>query len=162
MYPSSAVVIFRCGHPRTPENTKGGHPACLTCHRERERARYWVEPEKHQAAARTWRAENRERASAGHLDWRNRNRERYNEYRKNLQRRKSLHLTTAEYAWVEQLLTEPCVYCGGPSTDIDHILAHCKGGPNELDNFAPACSRCNQRKHDRSLLDHLMRYPLGG
>lgn len=55
------------------------------------------------------------------------------------------------------LLNDPCVYCGGKATEIDHIVPIAAGGQTTWDNLAPACSFCNRSKRDRSLLTHLLR-----
>src|SRR4029077_2030750 len=48
-----------------------------------------------------------------------------------------------------------CWYCGlalsNKSIHIDHIIPKSKGGANDLDNYALACSFCNWAKHDKDL-----------
>lgn len=51
---------------------------------------------------------------------------------------------------------DPCVYCGKPAENIDHIVPRSKGGStNLIYNLAPTCRSCNQRKSDKSILMHL-------
>lgn len=50
------------------------------------------------------------------------------------------------------LLTDPCAYCGGEATSIDHIVPLVLGGEHHWSNLAPACARCNSQKRDRPLL----------
>ncbi len=50
-----------------------------------------------------------------------------------------------------------CRYCGRSPDDgaklvIDHILAKCKGGQDELSNYVTACVECNAGKGDILLL----------
>ncbi len=66
---------------------------------------------------------------------------------------------TAQY--VKIIRKDPCVYCGHPSEQIDHIFPFADGGETNLDNLAPACAKCNHKKHRRSLLEFLMLQPLG-
>lgn len=53
------------------------------------------------------------------------------------------------------LLRDPCAYCGGRSTELDHIEAASRGGPSNWENYAGVCSYCNAVKHTRSLLGML-------
>ncbi len=44
-----------------------------------------------------------------------------------------------------------CVYCGrspkdGVVLEVDHIVAKCNGGKNDMDNLATACRDCNLGK----------------
>lgn len=39
-----------------------------------------------------------------------------------------------------------CAYCGDEPEHVDHIHPKAKGGRDELENYAPACRRCNRRK----------------
>jgi hypothetical protein len=55
--------------------------------------------------------------------------------------------------YVEVLASGPCVYCGAPPTDVDHIRALTQGGDEARDNLAPACRACNNSK-GRKLLIH--------
>lgn len=44
------------------------------------------------------------------------------------------------------LFATPCVYCGRPSTTIDHKTPKSLGGGNDPGNRAPCCRGCNQMK----------------
>jgi hypothetical protein len=51
------VTHFRCGHPRTPENSVGkgsGTTSCRECDKTGARTRYWDRPEFSRLAARTY------------------------------------------------------------------------------------------------------------
>ncbi len=41
------------------------------------------------------------------------------------------------------LLGTPCLYCGRPSTTVEHRIPAALGGGNERSNLAGACARCN-------------------
>lgn len=43
-----------------------------------------------------------------------------------------------------------CGYCGGPGHTIDHIRPQSRGGGDTWQNTVLACSRCNNRKGDRT------------
>lgn len=44
-----------------------------------------------------------------------------------------------------------CVYCGDQAGHVDHIHPISKGGSNDEDNLAAACSHCNISKGNRLL-----------
>ncbi len=49
-----------------------------------------------------------------------------------------------------------CWYCGDDLPDpwgmcLDHILSRSMGGTNDDNNLVPCCSRCNSRKHSKSI-----------
>lgn len=43
-----------------------------------------------------------------------------------------------------------CAYCGKRATTIDHVLPRSRGGPWSWLNTVAACSRCNNRKGNRT------------
>lgn len=45
-----------------------------------------------------------------------------------------------------------CRYCGDPATTMDHAWPRSRGGDDHPYNLVPACSPCNGRKGQRSLL----------
>jgi hypothetical protein len=51
------------------------------------------------------------------------------------------------------LASGPCVYCGAPSTDIDHVRPLSRGGLETESNLVPACQNCNRTKHARLLTE---------
>lgn len=55
-------------------------------------------------------------------------------------------------AYVALIARDPCAYCGGVSTEIEHIDALKAGGANVPDNIARACKRCNSSKGKKPLL----------
>lgn len=54
---------------------------------------------------------------------------------------------------------DPCAYCGGPATDVDHIDAISRGGAHAWWNLTAACRDCNVSKYSEPLLAFLMRRP---
>jgi 5-methylcytosine-specific restriction endonuclease McrA len=59
-------------------------------------------------------------------------------------------------AYREFIQGDPCAYCGGPADSTDHILPVALGGLSTADNLTAACTICNSRKRDRTLLDFLL------
>lgn len=55
--------------------------------------------------------------------------------------------------WVE------CHYCGEHlalrTMTLDHVIPVARGGKNRIDNFVPACVRCNRMKSDIPYRDFL-------
>lgn len=39
-----------------------------------------------------------------------------------------------------------CYYCGEDAETLDHFIPRAKGGPNTIDNYIPACRKCNGLK----------------
>lgn len=37
-----------------------------------------------------------------------------------------------------------CWRCGGPATEVDHVVPIRDGGTDRLDNLRPVCSKCNR------------------
>jgi 5-methylcytosine-specific restriction endonuclease McrA len=53
-----------------------------------------------------------------------------------------------------------CRYCGKELKSkfhIDHIIPFSKGGADEIENFALACTECNLKKKDKSLKESGMK-----
>ncbi len=61
-------------------------------------------------------------------------------------------VSAAEY---ERIRSEgPCVYCGEPATEVDHVRSLAShGGWEHPSNLVPACRFCNASKSDRLLID---------
>ena len=59
--------------------------------------------------------------------------------------------------WNAVLLRDPCVYCSGPATTIEHIQPKVTGGTREWRNTAPACQGCNGERGHEPLLVWLLR-----
>ncbi|MBL3664521.1 HNH endonuclease [Streptomyces sp. M2CJ-2] len=59
-------------------------------------------------------------------------------------------------AYRQIIAADPCVYCGKPSTAVDHIEAVTRGGSDRWENLAPVCKSCNSKKRARSVLEMLL------
>ena len=46
-----------------------------------------------------------------------------------------------------------CAYCGGKTTEIDHVWPMSRGGSNTADNIVPVCFPCNDNKRSRLLTE---------
>ena len=47
----------------------------------------------------------------------------------------------------------PCVYCGEPASEVDHVRPLVRGGWEHESNIVPACTSCNASKHDKLLTE---------
>jgi 5-methylcytosine-specific restriction endonuclease McrA len=67
-------------------------------------------------------------------------------------RRQHARLTAPARLAREVLFSWPrrCHYCGARATHADHVIPRCQDGPDEFDNLAPACARCNLQKGGRT------------
>lgn len=54
---------------------------------------------------------------------------------------------------LKKILKRPCIYCGNKSQEIDHVIPLVRGGSHTLGNLAPSCRPCNQRKHDKLVIE---------
>lgn len=61
----------------------------------------------------------------------------------------------ATRTYLEALLSDPCAYCGAPSTHLDHIEPQHRGGSHRWLNLVGVCGSCNSRKGTKSLLGFL-------
>jgi hypothetical protein len=48
----------------------------------------------------------------------------------------------------DEILSNGCAYCGDFATCLDHVVPLSKGGPDDVENLAPACRLCNAEKLD--------------
>jgi predicted phage replisome organizer len=56
---------------------------------------------------------------------------------------------------IEILGGDPCQYCGGKATGLDHVLATARGGKDIDENKVPCCIDCNRMKNDKPLVEFL-------
>lgn len=77
--------------------------------------------------------------------------------RARVMQRRGVPFTAEAVDYMSVILNDPCAYCGGPTTTVDHIVPVSRGGDGEWDNIAPACKSCNSEKHARPLLSFLLR-----
>lgn len=69
----------------------------------------------------------------------------------NAGRRVSATLTDVDWAHTVDHFQDRCAYCGGPWCLVEHLTPTSRGGGTSLRNCVPACTRCNGRKHNRTL-----------
>lgn len=68
---------------------------------------------------------------------------------KEYQEPKRKALTKVQRSMVKAKCNGKCAYCGvelGDKFHVDHMNAFYRGGKCELDNFMPACAKCNNYK----------------
>ena len=100
----------------------------------------------HQANAEAIRARKRD------YDSQNRDKGRAREERRRARKMAAgVYLVTAKD--IRRLLAQPCAYCGAKSEHIDHVLPLARGGRHSIGNLAPACAKCNQTKHSKTVME---------
>lgn len=130
---------------------------CRVCHREDARARYWADPQAARDAARAYALAHPEERAAYYAAWRAANIEQQRAYALAAYRRRRMARNDPDtLAWITLIGADPCSYCGAPTEHVDHIVPVKHGGENHWTNYAPACAKCNHRKHARSLLGFLL------
>lgn len=114
-----------------------------------------------------WRAAHRESVRDRQAAYRDRNRDKMIGYRRKWRRRNPDKLRGYAAAraaapfdaealvYCEIIENDPCVYCGTPSEEIDHIIPVSVSRSSDWTNLAPACGRCNSSKGAKSLLEYL-------
>lgn len=55
-----------------------------------------------------------------------------------------------------------CHYCGGPASEVDHVLPVSRGGNDALGNLVAACLPCNRRKGKRVVRTPFFRSSMTG
>jgi 5-methylcytosine-specific restriction endonuclease McrA len=68
-------------------------------------------------------------------------------------RQRGVGMTEGE---VMLVLRDPCAYCGGAATGVDHIVPVAHGGEHGGDNLAACCGECNRQKNTTPLLRFLL------
>jgi 5-methylcytosine-specific restriction endonuclease McrA len=149
----AAVRAWREAHPeQVRAYWKRWYTSDLTRHRENNRqlTAKWraANPEQALASVYKWQAANRDsvRATARRAEYRRRVRELAATAGPNT-------LTAAEWAATLDLFAGTCAYCYRPAEAQDHVVPVSKGGEHTADNVVPACTRCNSRKSNSSLLE---------
>ncbi len=118
-----------------------------------------------QTAQSRWNARNREKMNMIRRNWYVRHREqelaRVSKYQKEhlsercerqlARQRKTGTISQETLQEVYDYYGRDCVYCGEPSTGVDHLQPVAKGGSNAMENLAPCCRRCNSVKGDRPI-----------
>jgi 5-methylcytosine-specific restriction endonuclease McrA len=118
-------------------------------------------------AKQEWRAKNRDTQNAMQTRYRLANPKRVRAYKRRWARanpdksrswdpvRAQAPFDAEALEYCELIANDPCVYCGAPSTDIDHIEPVSVSRSSHWTNLAPACDSCNSSKGAKPLLDFL-------
>ena len=140
--------------------------------------------EKRADYAKTYREANRDKATAYSKQWVNANPERSAAYREshraksaattrawqranpervnlNNNKRRARKLTNGVWQvtskeW-KRLRAAPCLYCGGKSQHIDHIIPLSRGGADSIGNLTGACASCNLSKGSKFIMEWKIR-----
>lgn len=83
--------------------------------------------------------------------------DRHREFYRNRELAKRADFDANSEAWVEIVAADPCAYCGGAATEIDHIVPIKRGGTGAWDNLTSSCRSCNAKKNAQPLLTFLLR-----
>ncbi len=112
--------------------------------RHSDNHRRWYEEHRAERieADRRWRAENPEKAAALARS-------------QAIRRRAGRDDESAE--WAAIVVADPCVYCGEPAHEVEHIVPLAGGGTNDWMNLTGACKSCNSSKSATPLLHFLLR-----
>lgn len=134
---------WSCGHdPKSSVRFVKGKPkGCKYCHREAQRRR----PFNYGAWRRYYDANKKQLQDYGRA-WRAVNRPQSQPWRK----------AGSAKEYTDLVQADPCVYCGGPSSAIDHIVAVTRGGSGCPSNLAPICTSCNSSKQNKDVLQFLL------
>lgn len=122
--------------------------------REKERARYAVDPEGARARSQLWRAANPDKVREQERKWRatdaGRRLKAISEGRRRARKRNAQGTYTLG-EWQAKCAEHggTCFYCGAakPLT-ADHVVPLARGGSNRIENIVPACIGCNSSKRD--------------
>lgn len=127
---------------------------------ERNKAKYWADPEAARARTREWRHRNTARANWLRSEWIRRNKQKHCEYQ--LRRRAWQSAGSADAcpvlpasALVARLATwnGRCAYCDcNGSMTWDHIVPLKSSGSHSIENLVPACRSCNSSKNAAELI----------
>jgi 5-methylcytosine-specific restriction endonuclease McrA len=143
----------------------GLNSACRECMRVRSKTQYRKHADKRLAEKAAYREQHREqlklnareyrkRAWDINKKWRNENRDKIKETAaRRRQRIREQKVGVIPMAYIERLLRQPCFYCGGEATEIDHVIPIVRGGKHSIGNIVSSCQTCNQHKSTRLLIE---------
>lgn len=60
---------------------------------------------------------------------------------------------------ISLIMSLPCAYCGGPAEMLEHCEPIARGGWNCAENCVSACTECNLKKSDSTVLEFLGLWP---
>jgi 5-methylcytosine-specific restriction endonuclease McrA len=159
------------GHALIEENLRTGKHKneCLTYHRESAKRRYHKNPQEMVKRSTAYRKTHKEQVNMRFKKYREqdsfKNRSKLSNLRQRAKKRSNnsfllenidLYRDSQDKMHVENLLNDPCCYCGKPMEDIDHIVPVTKSGEENWENLTAACKSCNTSKNNKNLLDFLL------
>lgn len=65
-------------------------------------------------------------------------------------------LMTGDWECVTAFFKHVCAYCGDKWEEVEHATPVCREGGTTLANCLPSCSKCNAKKHQRTLEELLV------
>ncbi|MEU9475257.1 HNH endonuclease signature motif containing protein [Streptomyces sp. NPDC048191] len=77
-----------------------------------------------------------------------------------LKSRRRQHHRTWTWLCVLEANDGCCVYCGGPSQTMDHVIPFSDGGADDISNLVPVCHSCNLSKGDKTPAELMMGWDL--
>lgn len=144
-------------YPRS-KNKRHIMTQCKVCTNSEQRKRYEIHRERYIGISRSWKKRNPERAKEQQREWKQANPERKREleHRRRARKQQNGVYTIAEKDM--RKLSGPCAYCGGlENITIDHVIPISRGGTHGIGNLVPACSKCNNQKLDKTVMEWRMR-----
>lgn len=166
---SCSKLAVKSSVSKKPEHYKAKKQEWVAANRDRKQ-QYWrnyyaKDPEKFRKRSRdwgnqnkAWRAEknrqykeaNKERLLAAQKEKRKNNPEKVfsgNHVRRQRMADNGLFVVTKKDFL--RLMSSPCLYCGGKTVEIDHIIPLSRGGRHSIGNLAPSCGPCNRSKSNK-------------
>ncbi len=156
-----ARAWYREHHDRARETRRAYAAADPQRKKDQDRIYYERNRDAKIARQREWERANPERVNARRREWYRANLERARKIKAGATaRRRARKLAATGHHTRDELLAKweanhhSCAYClatlNAAEVTADHIVPLSKGGGDGIENIAPACRRCNQRKHVKS------------
>jgi 5-methylcytosine-specific restriction endonuclease McrA len=101
-----------------------------------------------------WANANKDKVQVYQTNWRLRNPEKASLFRQIRRARlkdAKLFLVTAKN--IKRLMQQNCIYCGCPSSQVDHIIPLSRGGLHSIGNLAASCKPCNLSKSNKMIME---------
>ena len=122
---------------------------------EKDRQRYWADPEKYKAKSRAYYSLFPARKLEARKRWIHSHPEKYVQYnnaRRALVEGNGGAFTSVEWFNLKVAYANSCAFCGEVADlTVDHIVPISRGGRNDISNIQPLCRPCNSKKGNRLL-----------
>ena len=115
-------------------------------------------PERKKEADRLWAKSNQDKVKVNQRNYYLRNPEKVSvrrQKRRAILREAKTYLVTSKD--IGKIMNQPCVYCGQPATQLDHIIPLARGGEHRIGNLAAACQACNLSKNKKFVTEWKLR-----